>query len=1115
MVVAMCVAMVMQLQALPTEYYAANSVLKEGNWAKIKVNGTGMHLVTTADLKALGFSDPAKVNVYGTGGRMVKEELTVDLYDDLPLLPCVRTSKGILFYGVDNLTWKTELPFSTYTHDKNPYNEESYYFLSDREVTQTEMAAADQLAGGNGEEKTYFYARLLHENELGNPVGYGRWIFGEDFRSQKNRSFSFDLPDRVVLPDDSVYARIRFIAKTTNGNSTLTLTNNGEPAKPYKIEGISNDDFFSIADIPAGMSGTFDKYTLGIDYNYTGVLHTARLDYIEVFYHRELKLNNGQLHFYSNFAGEKVVIGSAPENIIIWDVTNPCDPKMVKYEREGNSVSFVPATGYREYIAFDSSNTGETVARVGKVVNQDIHGMESPDMVIVAYPQYREAAERIANMHRSADDMTVYVLTPESIYNEFSGGHKDAMAFRKMLKMWYDREDPRKIKYCLLMGRGSYDTKMVTPTVKSAGYEPLPLWQSPTGLNEGLSYSTDDIIGMLDDVTEKDFRADAAQLRVAVGRFPVSSVREANEIADKICEYVLSPDYGTWRNRVLVIADDQDNGVHLRQSESVIRELSITAPHYQYDKLYLDSYPLESTSVGMSYPKAKERMMRAWNDGVAYTNYAGHASSNSWTHEKLLTWEDITSISNSKFSFLVAATCSFGHWDGDSQSGAEVMVLNPKAGFIGALVPSRTVYIGLNEIFNIQLAKWLLADESDGKVARIGDAVVKGKNAVREDNRLRYCLIADPALRIPKAENRIEIESFNGEDIREMTEIPEFKAMSKIKVAGSVKDGAGEVIADFNGYVQLDLFDAEKVVESYGNGKDGAVMPFNDRTTKLASVSAKVTAGKWETTVFLPLEIENNYSPARIVAYAWSSKGKEGQGSFDNFYVYGFPDGDAEDVTGPNIERMYLNYPQFEEGSSVGENPVLHVSMIDESGINLSGAGVGHKMAIVLDRHTVFDDVDSYYQADSEREGAGYVTYPLNSLSTGEHTITFKVYDNATNVSERTLTFNVATTLDPVIRELYTDVNPASESVTFTVLLNSPNTKMNCRLEVFDLMGKRVWVSEESQQLDIAGSMQKKWDLCDSAGRRVPRGIYLYRATVETAEGRYSSKTKKLAVTAQ
>lgn len=1115
MVVALMLTMTMQLIALPTEYYAINSVLKEGNWAKIKVNGTGMHLISTADLKALGFNDPAKVNVYGTGGRMVKEELTVDLYDDLPLLPCVRTSKGILFYGVDNVTWKTELPYSTYTHEKNPYNEESYYFLSDREVNKTDIPAADQLAESNGEEKTHFYARLLHESELGNPVGYGRWIFGEDFRSQKSRSFSFDLPDRVVLPEQGVSARIRFIANTTNGNSTLTITKNGEAGENYKIEGISNDDFFSISDIPVSLTGAFDKFTIGIDYNYTGVLHTARLDYIEVFYDRELRLNNGQLHFYDTFNGEKIKLNEGGENLIIWDVTDSCKPSLVKYEREGNEVSFVPTPGYHEYIAFDSTKAGETVVRAGKVSNQDIHGMDTPDMVIVAYPQYREAAERIANMHRSADGMTVYVLTPESIYNEFSGGHKDAMAFRKMLKMWYDREDAREIKYCLLMGRGSYDTKMVTPAVKSAGYEPLPLWQCRTGLNEALSYSTDDIIGMLDDVTEKNFRPDAAQLRVAVGRLPVSSVREAEEIADKICEYVLSPDYGTWRNRILVIADDQDNGVHLRQSESVINELSNTAPHYQYDKLYLDSYPLESTSVGLSYPKAKERMMRAWNDGVAYTNYAGHASSNSWTHEKLLTWEDITSINNNRFSFLVAATCSFGHWDGDSQSGAEVMVLNPKAGFIGALVPSRTVYIGLNETFNIQLAKWLLADEADGKVTRIGDAVVKGKNAVREDNRLRYCLMADPALRIPKAENRVEIESFDDRGVGEMAEIPEFKAMSKIKVAGSVKDGNGDIIADFDGYVQLDLYDAEKAMESNGNGEDGAVMYYNDRTTKLASVSAKVTAGKWETTLFLPLEIENNYSPARIIAYAWSDKGKEGQGSFDKFYVYGFPEGDSEDVTGPNIEKMYLNYPEFSEGGSVGENPVLHVSMIDESGINLSGAGVGHKMAIVLDRHTVFDDVDSYYQADSEREGAGFVTYPLSSLSAGEHTITFKVYDNATNVSERTLTFNVATTLDPVIRELYTDVNPASENVTFTVLLNSPNTKMNCRLEVFDLMGKRVWVSEESLQLDIQGSMQKKWNLCDSAGRRVPRGIYLYRATVETAEGRYSSKSKKLAVTAQ
>lgn len=90
--------------------------------------------------------------------------------------------------------------------------------------------------------------------------------------------------------------------------------------------------------------------------------------------------------------------------------------------------------------------------------------MPTPHMVIISPEEYTAAAERIAKLHRVNDGMTVYVLTPEKIYNEFSSGNADVSAFRKLLKMWYDRSlndtTGTKFGYCLLMGRPTYDQKM-------------------------------------------------------------------------------------------------------------------------------------------------------------------------------------------------------------------------------------------------------------------------------------------------------------------------------------------------------------------------------------------------------------------------------------------------------------------------------------------------------------------------------------------------------------------------------------------------------------------------------------------------------------------------------
>ena len=1103
--------------ALDVSHYAAHSVLAEGKWQKIKVNATGIHLITTSELKSMGFSDPSKVNVYGTGGRKVREALTSDMADDLPLLPCVRTSRGILFYATDNVSWSLT-GNGMANHELNPYSDDSYYFLSDREPVADEEQTMTASPGKGVVTIKNGYSKTVHERDLQAPSTYGRLLLGEDFRTNKSQTFNLSLPGHT---DGQITATVSFGARVINGTSSVLVSVNGTrlPATTSnQISGANDSEFIKVATFSQDIDIEGEKLPLTLEYSYSGALFTARLDYIRVVYARTLDLSKeSEVDFFYDFNGSTgVEISGCDAETKVWDVTDPVRPIEVDLLIEGGKGYFLPEEGIREFVAFNPAKAGATVERAGSVTNQDIHGMPSPQMLIVAYKEYAAAAERLARMHEQVDGMTVAVLTPESIYNEFSGGVPDVGAFRKLLKMWYDRNEESRIRYCLLMGRGSYDTKMVSSGIKAAGYRPLPLWQSPTGVTEVTAYSTDNIIGMLDDTDEKGFDISSAQMHVAVGRLPIKTQLEAENMVAKIEKYVTQPVYGNWRNRVMLIADDNDNAIHLMQTEDVYNKLHEIAPDYKYERLYLDSYPLEYTSVGKSYPKAKERMLRLWNEGVAFTNYVGHASSSSWTHEKLLTWKDIISFSNSNLTFLYAATCLFAEWDADAISGAEEVVLNPDAGMVGLIAPSRTVYMTQNGKLNLCMADWLLTTDSNGGGAmRVGDVFVEGMNSYRDDNKLRYCLMSDPAIRIPKPTNRVEIQTIDGIDLLSAEDYPELHAQSKVKVAGVVLNPDGAEATDFNGTLILDLYDAERVVETYGNQENGVKIFYNDHTSRLSTVSTKVVEGKWEVMVNLPKEIDNNYTPARIVAYAYDGKGAEAQGSCEQLYVYGYEEREDDDNEGPKIEAFYLNYPDFRAGSTVHANPVVHARFSDESGINLSESSVGHGLSLTLDNDHIYSDVNAYYTPDPEIEGGGYITYPMSDLTPGEHTITLSVYDNANNATKMTLEFNVGTSMDPVIRSLYTDVNPASTSVVFMLSIDRPNTKIECMIEVFDLMGRRVWSSEETISSGMTGDIQTRWNLCDLAGRRVPRGIYLYRATVKTPEGMYSSKSKKLAVTAQ
>lgn len=1126
--------------AFDASRYAVSSVLAEGKWARVKVESTGMHVVTDAQLRSLGFTDPSRVHVYGTGGRMVPEYFSDNMPDDLPLLPSVRTAKGIVFFAVDWFSWN---PVDTgnvhYEHTINPYSEQSFYYLSDREVDEKTMQSVCSPGAGGLSVRSDFRERLVHEQDLQNPGESGRLLLGEDFRTQKSQKFTFQLPDNV---DGDAVVSVRFGAKVTNGSSSLMFTANGR-----KLPSTASDVIAKVSDaerycnlevMTKTAEGVGDKLEFGIDYSYSGALFTARLDYIDVFYNRSLRMRDGSLYFYHLFSEpEAVSVEGCSASTVIWDVTEEWNPKKVEFSLSGSRAVFaVTQAGYREFIAFDPEKVSASVTPAGSVQNQDIHALDTPDMLIISPAEYIEGARRIASLHETHDGMLVHVLTPEEIYHEFSGGTPDVSAFRKLLKMWYDRPGERQIGYCLIMGKPTFDIKGRSTEVRNLNYVPVPIWQSPVernstnlkfsiGLDETESYSNDDYIGMLDDQAMARTDMSRALLDVVVGRLPVRNARESLDMAAKIEKYVLSPNYGAWRNKVMIIADDGNSAAHLIQAEDVHRAMRSAGngAAFLYDRIYLDTFELKYTGIGATYPAATKKMMSNYNEGVVLTNYIGHANPTSWGHEHLWDWESITSMTNPNLTFMYAATCGFAYWDRPDLSGGEVIVLNPDAGVIGMMAATRTVYINYNGDLNKSISKYFFARDKDGLPLRLGDIYAKGKSDFKGDrNKLRYAFVGDPALRLGSPVNDVVVTSVNGQDVTDRNvPYPEVPARGELRIEGYVAGDNGSVHEDFTGTVNILLYDAERVIETNGfqgvTGRptEGVVVMYNDRTVKLAEVNGKVEKGRFNIVVKMPSEIENLYVPARFTAYAWDGNGLEANGEFDRFYVYGYSEDAAADDEGPQVEYLYLNNRNFNPGDVVNSNPVLFARVSDPSGINLSNAGIGHKITAVVDGSTIYDDVSSFFTSDPEEEGAGTVSYPISGLAPGKHELVFTVWDNANNSSSAALEFNVGAAVDPVIHELATNVNPASSDVTFRLSLDRPNTRMQCTLGVFDLTGRKVWEYTSQVQTDIESTMRCTWDLRDGSGTRVPRGIYLYRATVETPEGTYTSKTERLAVTAQ
>ena len=430
---------------------------------------------------------------------------------------------------------------------------------------------------------------------------------------------------------------------------------------------------------------------------------------------------------------------------------------------------------------------------------------------------------------------------------------------------------------------------------------------------------------------------------------------------------------------------------------------------------------------------------------------------------------------------------------------------------------SRKVYVQQNGSFTKSMLPKFFRFDSDGQPLRFGDSYLLGRNEQRISNSLRYAFMGDPALKVPNHPYKVNIAVINGTEIGSGmspdSQLPEVQAMSAVTVTGEVLRPDGTVADDFNGTVTLQLYDGERVVTTFGQGASGVVRSYNDRDKRLAMTTAKVTDGHWNALLRVPPEIQGLYTTAMIAGYAWSDDRKEANGVTTNLYVYGYDESTGGDDKGPEIEYFYINTPNFENGGVVNSNPVVIARISDESGINISDTGIGHSMTLTIDDKEIYSDLSSYFSPDTDADSAGnagLIVYPLTGLKGGMHTLELSVWDNANNVSKATLEMNVGAAIDPVIYDITASTNPTS--VDFRIATDRPNTALYCSIGIYDLSGRRIWSLDDTLNSDLQSNVKTSWNLCNSAGTRVPRGIYVYRVTVETPEGTYSSKSKKIAV---
>ncbi|KAF0238766.1 MAG: hypothetical protein FD181_767 [Prolixibacteraceae bacterium] len=1096
--------------------WKTSSVLKQGKWLKIAVSEKGIVKIPHSKLVSWGFTDPAKVNVFGSGGIILSEDPGVINYDDLEQCAVWHDKNNgadcLFFYAPGTTEWTLDPVNKIFKHRIDDYSTKGYFFLTNNVGNQKAAALLPALL----QDATHFIsssdAYQLFAKDLENvlPLGSGKKWYGDKFKNSSVNNIDFNLSD--IETSGQIKLRVSAISRsfatsamnvavnqTEVGKLNFQRVNTGSQTSAYADE---REGIFS-ATVQGSQTRITLKYFADKVNNSVDENALAWLDFIELNYRQKLKFGSEAL-FFRDLAsvGNNNIAAFSIENFStgsrVFDITNVNNVKEVPLVVNGNvAVAKRPANELAEYVAFNPNGNYREPELVGDVPNQNLHSLSTPEFVIISHPNFINSSNRLADFHRSYDGMSVEVVTTEQVYNEFSSGARSATGIRNFIKMFYDRDE--QLKYVLLFGDGSYDNRNIKPNTKNF----VPTFQSENSLVPVASFVTDDYFVILDS-GESVYNG---LVDLGIGRIPASTAYEAELVVNKIQNYYSSEALGGWRNVVCFIGDDGDGNLHMSDSEKLADIVNLNHGEFITDKIYFDAYPKIDSAGEQKYPAVNDAINTRVKDGVLILNYVGHANERFMADERVLEISDVNSWSNAgNLPIFVTATCEFSRFDADDMSIGEYVLFNPVGGGIGLFSTTRLVFAYSNFLLSRSFYNFVFETDEKGNRYRMGDIMRLAKiNTINTTNKRNFTLLADPALRLSYPKHKVVTTFVNGKNAANLTDT--IKALQKVDIEGFVSDYSGAIINSFSGEMKVTVYDKETVVSTLGNNGE-TPFQFKVQENIIYKGQASVTNGRFSFSFVVPKGISYSIGKGKIMYYAQNNE-VDAHGAFTGFKIGGISNQIITDNTGPKIE-LFMDSQEFISGSQTSKNPTLKAYLSDENGINTAGTGIGHDITALLngDYSNVLV-LNNYFQSDINNYKSGVVSFPFKDLPVGKHTLTLKAWDVANNSSEAEIEFEV--TGDFYITKVINTPNPASDYTFFIFEHNQSDATLSVMIEIFDQAGRRVEYIVTQVGSGGTKSNPIRWNFNETRTLLL-NGVYIYRVTAQNADGIYFSKSGKMLI---
>jgi len=1131
-----------------------SSVLSNGRWYKMSITNTGIYKIDKKFLQSMGINptevNPKNIRIYGSGG-MLPEQVSKQKYFDLPELAIYVEGENdgvfndndyILFYAVGPHTWSYDNSKQTYRHQSHYFADASHYFLSFDLGSGKRIGTQAEDIGTPTDSVSTFDDYAFYEKDEVNLNKTGRIWFEKPLSistTEKNYSFNFVNADLNTPMELNVEFATRSTQKS--GNTVSFLLNNSTNVKTFtNLNAIIANSEGDYADPTTSWKNNFSpsSSSFNITMKYALPLNEAEcwLNYIEVIAKKNLVLSSTPTLFRNVSTVKangitKYKIAGVNSSTKIWDVTNPFNVLEQQFTVNGSNASFIQkADTLKEYALF-SSQSFSTPSFVAQISNQDIHSAFPIDYVIVAPSEFLSAANMLADYHKSNSGLSVLVVTPEQVYNEFSSGTKDISAIRNMMRYFYssatsNNELP---KYLLLFGDASYDYKART----GLGGDYVPTFESYEYLSITDSYASDDYFGYLDN---NEGVSSSDKVDIGIGRIPVSSASQATAIAKKIIDYAssgtqitseypsvtptLKSGFGDWRNKIVFIGDDGsdphqyvDYMEHVNGGESSSNKVKNLDSNLNHQKIYFDAYKKEFSAAGGRYPEVEKAIAEVMNNGALIVHYIGHGGEAGWADERVLTIPNINQWNNyNTLPFFVTATCEFSRFDDPQRiSGGELAFLNEKGGVMGQLTTSRLVYGNSNLNMTGKFYDSLLANNAITKPT-LGTAIMKAKQTAGPgtfNNNRKFYLMGDPAMKLAFPENKIVLNKINQVAVNSGKDT--IKALMKVTVEGEIQNQGNQLLSSYNGVLYTTIYDKKQSTKTSNNINKDSV-PYSFQNSVLYKGKASIVNGIFSFEFIAPKDINYSFGNGRISLYA-ANQNEDAAGYYEGVTIGGNSNAGITDNKGPEI-RLFMNDSSFVYGGLTDENPKIYALIYDESGINTTGNAIGHDLQAILDNiSTKPYNLNSSYEADINSYQRGKVQYQLSDLTEGTHQLSLKVWDVNNNSSTAATEFVVSNSAQLALSHVLNYPNPFTTSTQFWFEHNYASGMLEVQIQIMNINGKVV----KTINTTIDGSDRYKptpilWDGNDDYGDAIGRGVYIYKLKVKTDNGMFAEKMEKLVI---